>query len=120
MERQVVRNLEAEIDRCLDEAYLPASDDPADDYLGKHNRVELVSTRLEQMRSGQENDDLGAVVLPPGSAPDALRWLVPGLEPPPRDALPWLDLPRDADWPTVVRAALEHFPGHWAGLAYYA
>lgn len=84
------------------------------------DNVELVSRLLADLREGQENAIPGALVLPPGSAEDSLRWLQAWPELGPPEALDVLGLSRRAEWKQVLEAAYARFSDHWAaGVAYH-
>ena len=76
--------------------------------------VEMVSRLLEDARAGLAHAVPRAVLPPPGSAPDRLRWLSSWPEVGPADDLTWLGLPDRADWRSIVIGASERFPEHWA------
>lgn len=62
----------------------------------------------------------GAVVLPPGSVEDRLRWVRSWPEIGPGETVGWLGVPAGAAWREVVVAAYRRFPDHWAaGVAYH-
>lgn len=82
--------------------------------------IELVATLLTDAQAGRGHAYPSALVLPPGTAEDRLRWLDtwPALGPP--DAFAHLGLAPDAAWPAVVEAAYARFADHWAaGVAYH-
>ena len=106
--RRILHSLQVALEKAL--GHVP---DPALDICTDRN-VELVSTLLSGPICNPEHGDLSVVVLPPGSVQDAWRWLECWPDHRPREASPWLGLPRDAKWSDVVRAAYERFAGHWA------
>ncbi len=82
--------------------------------------IELVATLLTDAQAGRDHAYPSALVLPPGTAEDRLRWLDTWPDPGPAEAFAWLGLPPDAGWPAVVEAAYARFADHWAaGVAYH-
>lgn len=112
--RALVTGIEDALGRAL------GQDRPAEVVVEADNNVEMVSRLLEDARAGLPHAIPGAVLLPPGSAPDRLRWVSSWPEVGPSDSLGWLGLPETADWRSVVVAAYERYPEHWAaGVAYH-
>ena len=59
-------------------------------------------------------------MLPPGSVEEPLRWIDSWPRIRPVQALAWLGLAPDAEWPEVVEAVYASFQSHWvAGVAYH-
>ena len=82
--------------------------------------VELVSRLLDDARTGSDHAIPQAVVLPPGSCEDRLRWITACSRLRPEESLAMLDLPSDANWPAVVTRCYERYANHWAaGVAYH-
>ena len=82
--------------------------------------TELVATLLTDAQAGRDHAYPSALVLPPGTAEDRLRWLDTWPDPGPADAFARLGLPPDAGWPAVVEAAYARFADHWAaGVAHH-
>jgi hypothetical protein len=82
--------------------------------------IELAATLLAEVRAGCGHACPGALVLPPGSVAEPLRWIDTWPEIKPVAALAWLGVPPDANWSDVVEAAYARFADHWvAGIAYH-
>lgn len=112
--RDVLIGLEAAFDDALDQPRREEVDVRTD------NNVELVDCLRDDLHTNEEVRRPGALVLPPGSVDDELRWIAnwPNIGPTP--ALDWLGLPADAAWQDVVRAVYDRFPEHWAaGVAFH-
>lgn len=93
---------------------------PADIVVEADNNVEVVSRLIEDARAGCEHALPGAVLLPPGSVGDELRWVGSWPEIGPSESLRWLGLVEGTEWREVVLASYERFPDHWAaGVAYH-
>ena len=112
--RTVLANIARTLESALDQPPPPTFGIRSD------RNVELVATLLADLRAGYDSALPGALVLPPESLPDRLRWLRTWPDLDPTDALPALGLPIDTDWPTVVAAVYKRFQDHWAaGIAYH-
>ncbi len=112
--RDVLANIGSALQRALGSEPRPELDVRADD------NVEMVSRLLEDARCGREHAVPGAVLLPPGSIEDPLRWVGSWPEIGPLGTLEFLGVPLSAPWQEAVIAAYARFPDHWAaGVAYH-
>jgi hypothetical protein len=112
--RSILSNVEDLLSAALDQTPVPRIDVRSD------RNIELAATLLTDIQAGWEHACPGALVLPPGSAGDRLRWLDTWPELGPAEAFAWLGLARDARWPEVVKASYALFQDHWvAGIAYH-
>jgi hypothetical protein len=112
--RAVLSNIEDALVAALDQ-------EPPDEVdVSTDKNIELVETLIEQIDTGEVKHWPGAVVLPPESVDDRLRWVRnwPKIEP--AEALAFLGCSPDAEWPEIVRASCCRFQDHWAaGVAFH-
>lgn len=93
---------------------------PVEDVVvGADANIEMVSRLVEDARAGRANAFPGAVLLPPRSVADRLRWLRTWPELDPVETVAWLGLGEGASWEDVVTAAYVRFPDHWAACVAY-
>jgi len=111
--RAILGNLHEALDRALGAEPQPALEVRTDD------NVELVSRLLEDAQAGLDHAFPGAVLLPPGSLGDRLRWIDSWPRVGPAEALAWLGLSEETPWNAVVAAAYGRFPDHWAACVAY-
>ena len=112
--RQILSNLEDILRDALDQHPVAEIDVQND------RNIELAETVLADIKADPERACPGAVVLPPGSFEDHLRWLSDWPELGPLDAFTRLGLTPYASWPEVVEASCQLFRDHWiAGIAYH-
>lgn len=112
--RALLTNIEHVLRKALDQAPPPVFDVRTD------RNIELVETLLTDLRADLPHACPATIVLPPGCAADALRWVDKWREIRPLAALDWLGLARDAAWEDVAGAAYARFRDHWvAGIAYH-
>jgi hypothetical protein len=111
--RAILGNVHTALDRALGTEPEPELEIRTDD------NVEMVSRLLEDARAGSDHAFPGAVLLPPGSLADGLRWIDSWPRPGPAEALASLGLPEDAPWNAVVASAYARFPDHWAACVAY-
>jgi hypothetical protein len=112
--RDVLENVHGALARAL------GSEPPVEVDVRADDNVEMVSRLLEDARAGLGHAFPGAVLLPPGSVEDRLRWLRSWPETDPAETLAFLGPPGTATWKEAVVAAYERFPNHWAaGIAYH-
>jgi hypothetical protein len=82
--------------------------------------IEMVATLLGDAKEGRRNAYPAALVLPPSTVDDRLRWLDTWPEMGPRESFAWLGVPPEAAWEDIVQAAYTRFEDHWAaGVAYH-
>jgi hypothetical protein len=112
--RAILSNLEDQLRTALGQ-------EPAEAIqVGSDRNIELAETLLADCKAGRENATPGALVLPPGSVKEHLRWLDTWPELGPRGAFAELGLVPEASWPEVVEASYALFQDHWvAGIAYH-
>ena len=112
--RTILSNLDRIVRRLLEQA----PEAPAN---GRRNRnTELAATLLADARAGHEHAYPAALVLPPGSVEEPLRWMDTAPLGP-AETFVWLGLTPGADWPEVVEAAYLRFEDHWVvGIAYHS
>ena len=86
-----------------------------------------MSKLLDNPRGGMMESRPGALVLPPGSVGDELRWVShhpivkPAQESAALAALRALGLEAGADWPRTIEFIYERFPNNWAaGVAFHS
>jgi hypothetical protein len=88
--------------------------------ISSDDNIELVATLSDAAKRGLAHAKPGALVLPPGSAPDKDRWLDAW---PDLFALAWPEeqkSERRGQWHEIVRATYERFHDHWvAAVAYH-
>jgi hypothetical protein len=112
--RTILANVEGHFAEVLGQQPIPLLDVRTD------QNIELVTTLLQDARSGRENAYPGSLVLPPGAVEDSMRWVDEWPTLGPAEALGWLGLPPEAGWAAVVTAAYARFEDHWAaGVAYH-
>lgn len=112
--RDVLANVQGALERAL------GSETPAELDARADDNVEMVSRLLDDALAGRDHAFPSAVLLPPGSVEDRLRWLGSWPEVGPVGALAFLGVPVMASWPEAVAAAYERFADHWAaGVAYH-
>ena len=93
---------------------------PPEVVVGADDDIEMVSRLLEDARTGRDHAFPGAVLLPPGSVPNEMRWLRSWPEIQPAETVTWLGLTPSASWKQVIAAAYARFPDHWAaGVAFH-
>ena len=96
------------------------SEPPEDVVVEADANIEMVSRLAEDAQAGLASAFPGAILLPPGTVEDRLRWLQTWPKIDPKGTLAWLGLPDDANWESVVVAVYRRFPEHWAaGVAYH-
>lgn len=111
--RDVLAGVEDALGDALGQTPLPQIDVSTD------ANVEVVSRLREDLEQGDVRLP-GALVLPPGSVADEMRWIANWPEIGPLEALDWFDLTAEAHWRDIVRAALGRFDDHWAaGVAFH-
>lgn len=112
--RQILANVRNALDRVL------GTEAPAEVDIRADDNVEMVSRLAEDARGGHRLAIPGAILLPPGSVDDRLRWIGSWPDIGPADAVSHLGLPETASWESIVMAAYDRFPDHWAaGIAYH-
>ena len=112
--RDVLEKVHGALERAIGSEPSVEVDARADD------NVEMVSRLLEDARAGLDHAFPNAILLPPGSVEDRLRWLSSWPEIDPVDTLAFLGLSGTAPWREVLVAAYERFADHWAaGVAYH-
>jgi hypothetical protein len=112
--RTILSNIEDVLSAALDQAPVQTIDVRSD------RNIELAATLLTDLQAGRENACLGALVLPPGSVEDRLRWLDTWPKLGPAEAFAWLGLAHNVTWPEVIKASYALFQDHWvAGIAYH-
>lgn len=112
--RDVLGKVHDALERAL------GSESPAEMDVRADDNVEMVSSLLEDARSDLDHAFPNAILLPPGSVEDRLRWLRSWPEIDPVDTLAFLGLSSAAPWKEAVIAAYERFPDHWAaGVSYH-
>lgn len=112
--RAALERLQDAFGDALGQAVPPMIDVRADD------NVELVSKLWNDLREEGEGSVPGALVLPPGSLDDSLRWISswPSVSPP--ETLASFGLPERAEWNGVIAAVYAHFASHWAaGVSFH-
>jgi hypothetical protein len=112
--RAILSNIEDQLRTALGQ-------EPVDPIEVRSDRnIELAATLLADIEADREHASPGALVLPPGSIQEHLRWLDTWPELGPMEAFAWLGLAPDASWQEVVRACYSRFQDHWAaGIAYH-
>jgi len=112
--RDVLGNVQGALERALGSEPSVEVDVRADD------NVEMVSRLLEDARAGLDHAFPHAVLLPPGSVEDGLRWLRSWPDIGSVETLAFLGLVGTATWNEAVIASYERFADHWAaGVAYH-
>ena len=114
--RKVLANLQDALGGALGQGAPVAFDVRSD------RNIELAATLLADLRAstGAARIPSGAVVLPPGSAEDACRWVADWPSLGPAAALTDLGLDPGASLRAVLEAAYARFEDHWvAGVAYH-
>lgn len=111
--RAILGNLHEALDRALGAEPQPALEVRTDD------NVEMVSRLLEDALGGLAHAFPSAVLLPPGSVADRLRWIDSWPRVGPAEALAWLGLPEETSWNPIVAAAYSRFRDHWAACVAY-
>nr|WP_294500982.1 hypothetical protein [uncultured Rhodopila sp.] len=80
----------------------------------------MVATLFGDAREGRANAFPSALVLPPGTIKDGLRWLKTWPEMGPRETFAWLGLEPEATREEIVQAAYTRFEDHGAaGVAHH-
>jgi hypothetical protein len=96
------------------------SEPPVEVDVRADDNIEMVSRLLEDARLELDHAFPHAILLPPGSVEDRLRWLRSWPEIDPVGTLAFLGLSATAPWKEAVVAAYERFADHWAaGVAYH-
>lgn len=112
--RDVLVGLELAVDAALEQPPREEVDIRTD------SNVELVDRLRDDLQADKAARLPGALVLPPGSIDDELRWIANWPDVEPSAALTFLGLSVDAEWRDVVRAVYDRFAGHWAaGVAFH-
>lgn len=111
--RDALRNIVDCLQKALDQEPPPSFDVRADE------NVELVATLLADLRAGRPHATPSALVLPPGSVPDAMRWIDSWPHLSPQNAPEALGLAPDATFPDILEAAYARFHDHWAAAIAY-
>jgi len=112
--RKILSNLEDILRDSLDQHPVPEID------VRNDRNIELAETVLADIQADPDHACPGALVLPPGSLEDHLRWLDCWPQIGPSEAFTRLGLAADATWPEVVEAACRLFRDHWvAAVAFH-
>jgi hypothetical protein len=112
--RKILSNLEDTLRDALDQHPAPEID------VRNDRNIELAETILADIQADPEHACPGALVLPPGSLEDHLRWLDCWPQVGPVEAFTRLGIAADATWPEVVEGACRLFRDHWvAGVAFH-
>jgi hypothetical protein len=112
--RKILSNLEDILRDSLDQHPVAEID------VRNDRNIELAETVLADIQADPEHACPGALVLPPGSFEDRLRWFSNWPTLGPLEAFTRLGLPTHASWPEVVETSCRLFRDHWiAGVAYH-